>query len=267
MPTLLMCPPDFFDIEYSINPWMDTRDRAADSKTDQWNQLKVTFENLGVTVKLMQPQKGLPDLVYIDAGVLMDKTFIPSNFMYPERQPEREHFRTGFAENGYEILDLPDTFTFEGHGDTLWAGKRLYIGYGFRSTLEAADAIAKELHKRRPEVEVVPLKLTDERFYHLDTTFCPLNDRQAMYFKGGISAEAEEAILSQFEEVFEVSEEDAKKFACNAVVIGDQVVIPAGTDETCEKLQALGFTTHQVPMTEFIKGGGACKCLSMEVAR
>lgn len=263
MPKLLMCPPDYFDIEYSINPWMDTAKKAADSKTEQWQQLKETFEGLGVDVALMEPQKGLPDLVYIDAGVLMDKTFIPSNFMYPERQPEREHFRAWFAEHGYEIVDLPDTFTFEGHGDTLWAGKRLYIGYGFRSTTEAAGEIERVLQERQSDVSVVPLQLMDERFYHLDTTFCPLNERQAMLYRGGLSNQALAVIEEQFEEIVEVSEADAMKFACNAVVLGKDIVIPAETDETCRKLNALGYTTHQVPMTEFMKGGGACKCLSM----
>ena len=40
MPRILMCPPDFYGIEYEINPWMH-RERQVDRPiaVEQWNGL------------------------------------------------------------------------------------------------------------------------------------------------------------------------------------------------------------------------------------
>jgi len=88
----LMCPPDYFNIDYSINPWMDKNNKATDDKTKQWESLKNKFLELNVDLKFVKPQKGWPDMVYVDVGVLYKNIFIPSNFKYPERQGERKYF-------------------------------------------------------------------------------------------------------------------------------------------------------------------------------
>lgn len=259
----LMCPPDFYSIEYSINPWMHPgKDQVSSEKTTQWQVLFDTFKKIGVEVELVQPQSGLPDMTYVDVGVLWDKTFIPSNFKFPERQPERAHFINWFREHGYEIAEIDQAFSFEGHGDTLWAGKKLFCGYGFRSTVEAHQELRGIFKRLGADVEVIPVELVDDRFYHLDTCFCPLDDQRALVYKAGVSAKAY-AMLEKNIELIEISEADALKFACNAVVTDGQILIPAGAAETNAKLAALGYAVHEIPMTEFMKGGGACKCLSM----
>jgi N-dimethylarginine dimethylaminohydrolase len=259
---LLMCAPTYFNIEYSINPWMDL-DRRAHSAVSyqQWTRLRDTFLSLGVEVLEIAPQPGLPDMVYIDAGVLHQGRFIPSNFKYPERQGERTHFAAWFAAQGYQIVDVPREFYFEGHGDTLWAGRKLFFGYGIRSSIEAQHMIGKLLGSA---ADLIPVELVDQRFYHLDTCFCPLNDRQAFYYPGGLSEKARR-LLADYLELIPIPEDDALKFACNAVVLGDQIVIPEGADATNAILREMGYTLYEIPMNEFIKGGGACKCLTMPV--
>lgn len=258
-----MCPPDYFSIEYSINPWMHPeKEQASDDKVRQWNQLHSAFAEVGAEISLVTPQKGLPDMVYVDVGVIWNNHFIPSNFKYPERQPERAHFVKWFQDNGYQIEEIDPAFSFEGHGDTLWAGKNLYCGYGFRTTVEAHQELREIFARLSADVNVVPIELVDDRFYHLDTTFCPLDDTRALIYKGGVSTNAL-AILEKRMELIEVSEEDALKFACNAVVVGAHILIPSGATATNEALRHFGYTVHEIEMTEFMKGGGACKCLSM----
>lgn len=262
----LLCPPDYFSIQYSINPWMHPeKEQASDDKVRQWNQLRGTFEKIGVELELVTPQPGLPDMVYVDVGVIWEKTFIPSNFKFPERQPERAHFVKWFEDHGYSIEPIDQAYSFEGHGDTLWAGKNLFCGYGFRTTVEAHQNLREIFARLGADVNVIPVELVDDRFYHLDTTFCPLNEKQALVYRGGLSAKALRMLESHIE-LIDISEEDALKFACNAVVVGKDVLIPAGAVATNEKLRALGYTVHEIEMTEFMKGGGACKCLSMPLA-
>ena len=64
-PHILMCPPDFYGIEYEINAWM-SRARPAESAVarEQWEGLRRTLETAGATISLVEPRPGLPDLVF-----------------------------------------------------------------------------------------------------------------------------------------------------------------------------------------------------------
>ncbi len=260
-----MCPPEFFDIKYSINPWMNMHNHAEKQySTTQWNTLRKIFEDLGEEVFLMKPEKFFPDLVFIDSGVCYKNIFIPSNFTHPERQGERKIFCDYYKTLGFEIREIPEEsgkFTFEGHGDTLWAGKNLWCGYGFRSTKETHQKIFEILKEEDFDGEVISLELRDKRFYHLDTCFCPLSENLALCFLEGFSQESQKILKEKFQ-IIPVSEEEACKFACNAVVIGKNVVLPEGSSATEKNLQNHGFIPHPVNVSEFMKSGGACKCLS-----
>lgn len=63
----------------------------------------------------------------------------------------------------------------------------------------------------------------------------------------------------------QVPEREAAKFACNSVVVGKNVVMPSGNDETTRILTERGFTVHAVDMSEFMKSGGAAKCCTLSI--
>ncbi len=62
-----------------------------------------------------------------------------------------------------------------------------------------------------------------------------------------------------------VSSTEAARFACNAVVIGRDVVLNTGCPELEANLAALGFTPHSTELGEFIKAGGSAKCLTLRL--
>ncbi len=265
MTKVLMCPPDYFDIEYSINPWMDIHHKASGDKSQQWKDLTEVYKGLGMKIELMHPQPDQPDMVYVDVGVKLGNVFIPSNFAFPERQGERPHIIDWFRGAGYEIRELSPDLKFEGHGDSLWSGNRLFCGYGFRTDREAHNEIGKYLNEVS-KVELISIGLTDDRFYHLDTCFCPITEDLAICYPAAIESESLAKIKEEFDTVIEVSDEDALKFACNSFVLGNDIVMPAGAEDITEELEQRGYTVHQVEMSEFIKGGGACKCLTMPLS-
>src|SRR3989304_5997217 len=125
MRRVLMCPPDYFGIEYEINPWM-SRSRPADPVAArlQWESLfDLLRGKLGLSISLLVPEKGAPDLVFTaNAGLVRGGIFIPSNFRHPERRGESPIFRRWFEREGYEIRDLPQDLSFEGEGDVLAVG-------------------------------------------------------------------------------------------------------------------------------------------------
>ena len=178
-PRILMCPPDFYGIEYEINPWMSrSRGSSPDRAREQWRRLYDTLVGLGVQVELMTPQPGLPDLVFTaNAGLVFEKRFFSSRFRHEVRARESPHFDAWFAAHGFTVEHLPSDMFFEGAGDALFCGTSLIAGYRIRSDVRGCQHLAGLLHR-----QVLPLELVNPYFYHLDTCFCPLAPGEAFTF-------------------------------------------------------------------------------------
>lgn len=264
MTNILMCPPDFYGIHYEINPWMSLQISVNhELAVTQWNTLCDTLKQLGAQLHIMKPEKGWPDLVFTANGGLITgpKKVILPYFKYPERQGELTYFKTWFETAGYHILNThPERGPhFEGAGDALFAGDLLFAGYGFRSErnfFETSQLLAQD--------KLVYCELIDPYFYHLDTCFCPLNDSLAIWYPDAFSVDAKHEMENNIE-LIAVTEAEAKQFACNAVVIDRHIILPTGTSQLCHILEKHGFTTHALPMSEYIKAGGACKCLTLKL--
>jgi N-dimethylarginine dimethylaminohydrolase len=255
---LLLCPPDFYGIEYEINPWM-SRSRKSDSALAraQWQGLRSTLESLGAKIELVSPVKGLPDMVFTaNAGLVAGKRVFLARFRHKERQGEEPHFEEWFAKHGFTVERLPEKKFFEGEGDALFCGETLFCGYRLRSDVRSHEFLSEQLG-----VLTVSLELVNDYFYHLDTCFCPLPDGRAFYFPEAFDEYGQRAIREHVTDAIVVAAEEAKHFACNAVVLGRDVVLPEGCPKLYGALERWGYKTHPLPMTEFIKAGGACKCL------
>lgn len=263
---ILVCPPDHFSVDYVINPWMqgNTKAFSLERAKVQWAAF---VEVLGRDADLatMEPQPGVPDLVFTaNAGLAYGKRLVLSRFRHEERRPEEPINKRWFEANGFEVIEMPQGLNFEGAGDALFdrGTPRLFMGYGFRTDLESADFVAHALG-----VEVVPLRLVDERFYHLDTCFCPLDGGKVVYYPNAFDERALRAIEEAFapEDRHAVSERDAVHFACNAVDTGRSVVLNNCTPELQERLESWGFRVERVDLSEFILAGGSAKCLSLRL--
>jgi len=257
---LLLCPPDHYGIEYEINPWM-SRGRGADTTLarQQWQGLHDALRTIGCQIELLPPQPKLPDMVFTaNAGIVLDRKFVPSRFRHPERQGEEPHFERWFADRGYEMVRLPNGLLFEGEGDALSCGDVLVCGYRFRSDIRAHHVLGDLL-----KCLVISVELVNGRFYHLDTCFCPLPGGGAAWYPAAFDEYGQRSIRHHLHDLVEVSDPEAFRFACNAVVVGQEVVLPDGCPEFCRALQSRGLCTHELPMGEFIKAGGACKCLTL----
>jgi N-dimethylarginine dimethylaminohydrolase len=260
MAKLLLCPPDFYGVEYEINPWM-RRDRKPDQAlaAAQWRGLRDTLQRLGAEIDLIEPQPALPDMVFTaNAGLVAGTKFIRSNFRHKERRGESPHFEKWFAERGYEIVSLAEDQFFEGEGDALFCGDTLFCGYRFRSDIQSHVLIGDLLR-----CLVISVELADDRFYHLDTCFCALPDGGAIWYPPAFDEYAQRAIRQHVPLLLDVPEEEALHFACNAVVLGRDIVLPEGCPRLSHALEARGYRCHPLPMAEFIKAGGACKCLTL----
>ncbi len=261
-PRILMCPPDHYGIEYEINPWMD-RKVGADPATSagQWRGLRDTLVDLGAEVELLDPEPGLPDLVFTaNAGLVFGDLFLSSRFRHGVRQGETPHFDRWARAHGMVVETLPPGHNFEGAGDALFCGPTLFAGYRFRSDARSHHWIGERLG-----VPVLPLELVDPRFYHLDTCFCPVAEDAAIYYPGAFDDYGRSVLQGQVRTLIEVSAEEAVSFSCNAVVVGRTVVLNEGAPKLAGDLERLGYRTRPLPLTEFIKAGGSAKCLTLRL--
>ena len=103
------------------------------------------------------------------------------------------------------------------------------------------------------------------RFYHLDTCFCPLAPDRALWFPDAFDTYGKKVIESHVPHLIAVSEEEAFRFGCNAVVVGQTVLHNAGCPKLAESLDAAGYRSISILLDEFLKAGGSAKCLTFRI--
>jgi N-dimethylarginine dimethylaminohydrolase len=266
--TFLMCPPRLYDVNYVINPWMAGNVHASSRAlaAAQWQNL---YEAVGkiANVELVEPEAGSPDMVFTaNAGLEHNGIVAISSFFHPERQGEEPHFRRWFRLAGYTIVDIPRATPFEGEGDALFStdGRCLWVGHGPRTAASSHRALRETWG-----IPISPLHLIDPRFYHLDTCFAPLEGGYVMYFPDAfdhLSLHRIEAFYPPEKRIV-VQEADAVSFACNAINVGRTIILNKISSKLSHQLELLGFTVVQIALSEFLKAGGAAKCLVMKLSK
>ncbi len=259
---ILMCPPDFYGIEYEINAWMsETRQADQPRAAAQWQDLRALLEQAGATIEILSPVQGLPDLVFTaNAALIFRKRAILARFRHRQRQGEVEHDHRWFAEHGFATEEVPEEMAFEGAGDALFCGDTLFAGYRQRS-----DALGHQQIAARLGCRVIPLELVNPYFYHLDTCFCPLSPTVAMYYPDAFDSYGRQALTGHVPELIAVEEAEARHFACNAVVVGRQVITNTGCPRLHQALSERGFEPTATCLDEFAKAGGSAKCLTLRL--
>ena len=259
----LMCPPDYFKVDYSINPWMKGEQVNLEIAKKQWNHLKVFLSSLGATIKTITPHPDYPDMVFTaNAGVVHDNRVVLSNFKHTERMGEKEYFKKWFLDNDYDVYELPEDIIFEGRGDCFVYKGHLIGGYGQRSQKEAIVETAKIL-----ELVPVAVELLDPRYYHLDTCLSILDSHKglAIYTPGAFNKDFEKLMASIDLNLIPVTAKESQNFACNAISFNGAVLFPRGSDKLERELERHGYVPADIAMSEFMKSGGACRCLVLEI--
>ena len=269
---VLMVKPTYFDVEYVINPHMKDHVGQVDKMQAQneWEHLVDAYEEFGYTVHILDGMRGMPDMVFCANQSLPfvdeDGTnkVIMSIMHTEQRKKEVDAIEAWYKKQGYEILHLDPkkVSDFEGMGDAIWHFKRrlLWGGFGFRSSLDAYEQISDMLH-----TPVIALELVDEKFYHLDTCFCSLNEKNVLIYPDAFTDEGLKMIHALYDNVIEATSYEAVKlFAVNASCPdGKNVLIQQGCTDVNKKLRDAGFSVHEFSTYEFIKSGGSVFCMKM----
>lgn len=262
--TVLMCPPTFFEVAYEINAWMHL-DNPVDVELAkrQWQSVHDTYIDLGYKVEIIEPVRGLPDMVFSANGALViDGKVFSTNFgeHAVERRPETGLFEKWFKNNGYSQIYRPQSPS-EGEGDILYSGDTIFAGWG-------QNRSSKESHQELQDFfgkETVSMHLTDPRFYHLDTAMSPIDQDTVMFFPGAFDEVSRNQLEKRFKNKIYASEKDAAGFGLNAVSDGQNVVMSSEAEVLMDELRKHSYNPIGKDMTEFRKSGGAVKCCTLEL--
>jgi N-dimethylarginine dimethylaminohydrolase len=265
-PVILMCPPDYFTVEYAINPWMEN---AAPCDVElakrQWENLyDAITRQAGADVMLMDPVQGLPDLVFTaNAAFVYNHTAVIAHYKHEERRGEEPFCADWFARHGFKVVTMPDNIFFEGAGDALIWQDRVFAGYKTRT-----DIASHSLLTVATGLPVLSMELIDPRFYHIDVCLCPLADGHLIYSPEAFDTYGNQVIEANVpaEKRIAVTPQEAGNFACNAVNVMDTVIFNEGSHRLADELKRRGFQVIQVNLSEFLKSGGSAKCLTLRVA-
>jgi N-dimethylarginine dimethylaminohydrolase len=257
----LMCRPEHFTVEYAINPWMDVA-RGADRElaVRQWEALRQTYLDLGHEVDLIDPEPGLPDMVFAaNGGLVIEGQAMGARFTHAERRAEGPAYLRWLEEAGLKAVTEP-VHVNEGEGDFLVVGDLVLAGTGFR-TDPGAHGEVQELFG----LPVVSLRLTDPRFYHLDTALTVLGDHDIAYYPGAFSPGSRAVLQRLFPDAIQATEAGAVVLGLNAVSDGRNVVLPSAATDLAEQLRNGGWNPVGVDLSELLKAGGSAKCCTLEI--
>jgi len=87
----------------------------------------------------------------------------------------------------------------------------------------------------------------------------------AVYYPPAFDDYGRRVLRASIDELIAVDKEEARQFACNAVVIGRTVITNTGCPTLQRRLLQRGFDVWETPLSEFVKAGGSAKCLTLRL--
>lgn len=268
---VLLVDPAFYAVEYVINPHMAAHVGRVDPARarEQWEALREAYSRLELEICLLDGVRGLPDLVFV-ANQSFPLRFadgrwgaVLSRMRHAERQPEVAIVADWYRRAGGVTvpLDAGDS-AFEGMGDALWIpGHRAIVaGFGFRTDPAAFERLAE-----LADAPVAAVRLTDERFYHLDTCLAPLDAETALFVPEAFDAVGVALLEKLFPRLRALPVgESAEKLACNGhSPDGRHYLVQQGCARTNAIARELGYEVVELDTSEFLKSGGSVFCMKL----
>jgi N-dimethylarginine dimethylaminohydrolase len=250
-----------YRISWSINPHMVIGGVDPQRAVLQHAGLIRTVRSLGADVETVPFVHGAFDSVFAKDNAIYTVTAaglthaLFSRPRHPERQVEQPVRAADLLRAGIQV-DMRGV-DFEGGDVIVVPGRCVILGYGFRSTREAAPEIERYLR-----LPVLPLELVDPALYHLDTALAVLRDGTVLVCADAFTPASRRALRATgLGDVHRVGRDEALQFALNVVEIGDAVVTGTHSRLVNDILAACGKRVVYTPLDEFHRAGGSAACL------
>ena len=268
---VLLVEPSFYTIEYVINPHMSEHVGSIDPSLalEQWERLRAAYRSLGFEICILEGVRDLPDMVFA-ANQSFPARFadgrwgaVLARMNHVERQPEVAIVADWYRCAGAVTVALGQgDAAFEGTGDALWVPGRQVIvgGFGFRTD----ESVYRELSEV-VRATVLTVRLTDERFYHLDTCLSILDDETALFVPEAFDQDGIALLERAFPRLRPLPiDESAELLACNGhCPDGRHYLVQSGCERTAAIVGELGFQVIELDTSEYLKSGGSVFCLKL----
>lgn len=206
------------------------------------------LETAGLTVEILEPLDAFPDSVFIeDNAILLEDRIVLCSMKEPSRQGEVPCLAEAL-QSLLPVLRLQAPVFIDG-GDILQTENTVFVGQSQRTNKEAVTALQSLTFK-----QVVPVQV--KQGLHLKTSVSTLGNNLLVINPFCVEIEP----FCEFEWI-EVDREEA--YVANCLTVKDNVILSAGFPKLEQRIQAHGFSTLPVAMSEFQKAGGGVTCLSL----
>ncbi len=235
-------------------------------------------------IEVLHPQN-IPEVNQVfarDIGFVVGNSFVVPNII-AERKKEVEALAPILEQIDPKcILRAPEHVRFEG-GDIMPWNDTLFVGfskdedfntYKVSRTNEAGVAF---LQAQFPHLKVIALELAksddDPRYnaLHLDCTFQPIGNHQAIVFKEGFKYETDYQKIENFfgkDNLIQISRDEMYHMNSNIFSISPQVIISEKSFGRLNGiLRSLGYTVEEVAYNEISKMEGLFRCSTLPLVR
>ena len=256
---ILMCRPDYFEITYQINPWMDQHHQPDALKVEQeYDALIEAHESVGRKVHFLPPATGLPDMTYTaNQALIRGKKAVLGN-LPPERAPEITHTRRWLEAHGFEVFDCP--YLFSGQGDAVPTGTGAVIkGREWRSDPRSDAFIADTLG-----YEVIPIHTVSDRWYDDDLAIGVIKPGLLAVCFDALDPDSQALLKARQDlEIIPVTLPEAENYALNLVSDGATVILAEGAPKLTAELNRRGLQVIIRNISQLKLGGGGIRCTAL----
>lgn len=222
--------------------------------TEQHLRYVEALEQCGLQVKMLKADSRFPDSVFIeDVALCTTACAVITHPGAASRKGEQDGMRevlAGYYENIEEIR-LPGTLEA---GDVMMVGKHFYIGISERTNNQGAGQLISILERYGLTGSMVALR----NVLHLKTGVSYL-EQDTMLVCGEF---VNHPVFAGFKQIIVP---DHEAYGANSVWINGTVLVPEGFPDTRARIEAAGYVTKEIDVSEFQKLDGGLSCLSLRL--
>lgn len=222
-------------------------DRALEQHADYAQALS----RLGAEVRILNVNPACADGVFVeDAAVILDELAVICSMGVSSRRPEIPALRQVISElRDVSCIDLPATL--EG-GDVLRVDRTLYVGESSRTNAAGIEALRKTVAGLGYSVVAVSVP----GCLHLKTCVTALDAETFLMNSQWLHDHP-------FKRFRLIEVDPSEPWAANTLAVNGTLLLNAAYPSTADKIEAMGYASVRVDVSEFGKAEAGLTCLSL----
>jgi dimethylargininase len=228
---------------------------ALEVALEQHRAYCAALEECGITLTVLAPDARFPDSTFVeDTAILTSCGAVITRPGAPSRSGEVEEIAPIVRDFFPKVHLIEEPGTVDG-GDVCDANGHFFIGLSERTNRAGADQLAGFLESFGFTSSLIDLDGVSN-ILHLKSGIAYLNDNRLVVIK-------ELAGREEFAAYERIVVPDGAEYAANCIEINGFVFVASGYNHFEEQLQAFGYQTKKLDMSEFQKMDGGLSCLSL----